>query len=71
MSPARYRVQIGNARQRFDLIFKSTFNELWETKIDGKKLDEHFLVYDYANAWRIDRIGDYNIDIVFKVWPWE
>jgi len=71
LSPARYRVQIGNARPRFDLIFKSTFNELWETKIDGKKLDEHFLVYDYANAWRIDRIGDYNIDIVFKVWPWE
>lgn len=69
--PTSYRVNIKNAKPPFSLVFKTTFNELWEARISGKKIDDHFLVHGYANGWRIDKGGSYVIDIIFKIWPWE
>lgn len=66
-----YVVNIVGAQKPYQLIFKETYNDLWVARINGWTLEDHFLVYEYANAWRIDKIGDYQIEIIFKVWPWE
>lgn len=71
ISPAYYRVYVENAQTDFSLIFKNTFNKLWQGKIDSSQLTSHFVVYNYANAWSINKKGNYTIDIVMRVWPWE
>lgn len=71
INPRHYKVFIKGATKPFSLNFKTTFNESWKARINNLELKEHTLVYDYANDWRIDKEGDYTIDIVFKVWPWE
>jgi len=71
LSPTRYVVSVKKAKNPYNLVFKSTFNDLWEVRIDGEKIGGHFLVYDYANGWKMEKEGSYNIDVVFKVWPWE
>lgn len=70
-SPTRYLVSIRGASSPFKLIFKGTYNDLWEAKLDGEKLRNHSLIYDYANGWDVNKEGDYNIEVVFKIWPWE
>jgi hypothetical protein len=71
VSPRHYLVKVKNPNESFTLIFKETFHPLWQAKIGDQKLDTHFKVYDYANAWKIQKTGDYEIDLTFKVWPWE
>ena len=71
INPRHYKVFIKGATKPFSLNFKTTFNDSWKASINNLELKEHTLVYDYANGWRIDKEGDYTIDIVFKVWPWE
>lgn len=71
LNTTHYTINVQNAKNPYKLIFKETFNHLWKARIDGEKLDEHFLIYNYANGWQIKRCGDYTINIVFKVWPWE
>lgn len=67
-----YEVNIKNATSApFKLIFKETYNDLWEARINGEKINDHFVAYDYANGWKIQKEGDYLIKIVFKVWPWD
>jgi hypothetical protein len=71
LSPTHFIVNIDQASEPFNLVFKETYDNLWEARIDGKKIDNHFLVYDYANGWKIDKKGSYSVEIIFKVWPWE
>lgn len=70
-STAKYIVNVSNSRGPYKLIFKSTFDKLWQARINGVEVENHNVALDYANSWNIDRLGDYQIDIVFKVWPWE
>lgn len=67
----KYILNISNATDPYDVIFKTSYDVNWEARINGAKIENHFVVYDYANAWKIDKKGDYTIDIVFKIWPWE
>ena len=71
VTPTHYVVDIKNAKKPFNLVFKNTYHKLWTARIDGEEVDEHLLAYDYANAWKIDKVGTYEIDVVFKVWPWQ
>ena len=71
LSSTRYKVYIRKAKKPYHLIFKETFNDFWEARINGEKLNAHFLAYDYANGWRVEKKDDYTIEVVFKVWPWE
>ena len=66
-----YKIFVKNAKKPFNLIFESTFNEFWEARIEKEKIKEHFLVYNYANGWKINKTGSYEVDLIFKVWPWE
>ena len=71
LSPTKYDIKINDAKKPYKLIFKETFDKNWIARIDGKVQENHFLIFDYANAWDIDRNGSYNIQVVFKVWPWD
>jgi len=71
VSPRKYKIQIENAKGEYNLLFKETYNEHWKVSINGEKLGGHYLLYDYANGWKINKAGDYTINLTFKVWPWE
>lgn len=71
ISPTHYVIMVNNNTDPFILVFKSTYDELWTAKIDNLEIKDHFVVYDYANGWKINKNGTYEIDIVFKVWPWQ
>lgn len=71
ISPVKYEVSVVGAGKPYDLIFKSTFDSNWEARIDGEKIVNHTLVYDYANRWVVNKKGSYNIEIIFKIWPWD
>ncbi|OGM31308.1 hypothetical protein A2803_03895 [Candidatus Woesebacteria bacterium RIFCSPHIGHO2_01_FULL_44_21] len=66
-----YKVRVDGATGPYELIFKDRFHPKWEAIVDGQRIDDHFLAYDYANGWKIDKIGSYEVDIIFKVWPWQ
>lgn len=66
-----YLVFVKDAKSPFTLYQKSSFNPLWKATIDGEEITDHFVIFDYANAWKIDRLGDFQIEIKYKVWPWD
>ncbi|MCL4353595.1 glycosyltransferase family 39 protein [Patescibacteria group bacterium] len=73
INPAVYTVQVRNAKSPFVLVFSDSFHDLWNASlIDengsvGKNipLREHFLANSYANAWYIDKTGNYSIRLEF------
>lgn len=66
-----YKIYISNAKIPFNLIFKETFNKNWTAKVNNEPVDSHNLAYEYANGWKINKTGDFEIDVIFKIWPWE
>lgn len=70
-SPTKYKVFVKNVDKPFTLVFKNTYYDFWIARINEEEIKDHFLVYNYANAWKIEKTGDYTIDVVFKIWPWE
>lgn len=68
INPGHYTVEIKDAKEPFELILKTSFSPLWEAKID-ESIQEHHVVYNYANGWNITKKGDYTIELVFKIWP--
>lgn len=71
LSATQYRINIKNATVPYRIIFKETFNKLWEASIDGKKITDHFLAFDYANGWIVMQKGNYKIKVSLKVLPWD
>lgn len=71
LSARRYTINIQGAQCPFNLILKTTYHEFWQSKIVGNNLADHYKAYGYANGWKVERLGDYKIDTVFKIWPWE
>lgn len=69
ISPTKYIVNIENhSNEGFDLIFKETYSDGWVARSDDK-IFKHDKIYDYANKWKINKSGDFKIEIIFKVWP--
>lgn len=68
ISNSCYLVDVSNATNPYKLIFKETFSDLWEAKVDDVIIGGHEIVYDYANQWEIDRRGDYQIKIQLRNW---
>jgi GT2 family glycosyltransferase len=67
LSPTKYSIQVVNATEPYSLIFKNTFSDHWQATIDRKNLDNHKIIYDYANVWQSSQKGSYRIDIEFKI----
>ena len=71
INAGHYIVNIKNAEKPFDIILRTSYNDLWQARIERSILDDHFVAYNYANGWNVRNTGNYNIYIVFKVWPWD
>ncbi len=78
ISPTRYTAHIENASDPFILAFGERFDNGWRLYMEREKvflsafaepIDEtnHFQINGYANAWYVDKDGDFDISIVF--WP--
>lgn len=67
----KYIITIRNATQPFKLILKEGFDTHWIARVGKDQLDGHELVYNYANGWTVTKTGDFTIDVVFRIWPWD
>jgi len=67
VNPTLYLVNIRNATSPFILVFNQNFNEAWQARINGTSIDakHHFIGNGYANAWYIDKKGNYQIVIEY------
>lgn len=71
ISPTKYIVKIKGSINPYVLILNNTYDEFWKAKIDNQIIGKHFYANGFANAWLIDRNGNYDIEIKLKVWPWD
>jgi hypothetical protein len=71
IDPTLYVVDVVDVTEPYVLVFKETYNPLWEARIDDRNIEEHIVAYNYANAWKVDKLGNYSIEIVLKVYPWD
>ncbi|GAH12206.1 unnamed protein product, partial [marine sediment metagenome] len=65
INPTKYLVNVKNAQDPFYLVQLENYDTYWNAGIDGNKLDEHKKVFGYANAWHIDKKGNYNVVIEY------
>jgi len=69
ISPTHYNLEIHKTDDAFEtVVFSELYNSGWKVKYsDGTVIDpeKHLLVNAYANGWRIDKKGDYSLDINF------
>lgn len=68
ISPTKYLVNIKNRSGDFELIFKETYSDGWVAQTDKTDF-KHIKVLGYANGWKINKSGNFQIEVVFKVWP--
>lgn len=68
ISPTKYIIKIQNPAGEFGLIFKETYSDGWVAQTD-QTIFKHIKVYDYANGWKINKSGNFQIEVVFKIWP--
>ena len=71
ISNTKYFIKIQQAQSSFILVFNDSFDKLWTAKINNRILKDHFIVNGFANGWFVDTKGDYDIEIVLKIWPWD
>jgi len=69
LSPTHYRVFVNSRDDSFILTFKESYNKLWKAAVNGENVSEHFEVLEYANAWKIHRQGQVEVDIKLVIWP--
>lgn len=62
---SHYIVDVKDAKQEIDLYFLQQFYPAWEAFIDGKRIENHSEVFSYANRWRINKLGNYQVEIKF------
>lgn len=66
-----YKINITGAKSPFILVFNSTFDKAWQARIGKNMITNHILVNGFANGWVIEKLGNYEVDITLKVWPWD
>ncbi|MDO8657101.1 MAG: hypothetical protein Q7K55_00035, partial [Candidatus Levybacteria bacterium] len=66
LSNTNYQIDINGSEHPFSIYFLEQFDDLWEASIDNKKINSHFKVYSFANAWNIDKRGDFSIILKYK-----
>lgn len=66
VNPTRYLVNVIDARTSFDLYFLENFDSNWEVYVDNEKNEQHGTVFSYANKWRINKIGNFNVIVKYN-----
>lgn len=65
IDPSKYTVDIKNAENRYLLVFSELYNSNWRAYINKVEIPRHLLVNGYANAWFINKAGDYEVSLEF------
>lgn len=66
-NPTMATVKIRNATTPFYLVFRETYGTHWHAYINGKlvPLKDHIAVNGFANAWYLNKTGNYTITIYY------
>ena len=66
-NPTLVTVKIRNATTPFYLVFRETYGTHWHAYINGKlvPLKDHIAVNGFANAWYINKTGNYTVTIYY------
>jgi hypothetical protein len=68
INPTTFKVNIKNATTPFYLILRESYDPDWKAKIiGGKLLPVHIAVNGFANAWYIDKPGNYTISLYYTL----
>lgn len=63
INPTRYIVNLKDVRENNVLVFSEEYDNQWELDKFGQN---HFKINGYANAWLIDKPGDYVLTLNYK-----
>jgi len=68
INPTLYEVYVKNATTPYILVFNQRFDNGWVAYINGTSIDshKHFIANYFANAWFIERKGDYTVTLVYS-----
>lgn len=58
-----YKVHVNDSTSPFLLVFSELYNSGW--KVGSVSEKNHILVNGYANAWWIEKTGDFDLDILY------
>lgn len=61
--PTSFRIGVYRANGPFHLVLGEGWSPGWEATIDGESLGEPLVVDGYAAGWRIDRHGDFLVQV--------
>lgn len=61
-----YSVEISGSTSPFVLVFLERFDPGWSALVNGEQIGLHFPVLGYANAWLIDRRGDFVVGLTYS-----
>lgn len=70
-NPGRYKVILEGVTKPFVLVLSNNYDHHWVAEIEEVTLSGHFEVNGFANGWVVERLGTYNIDLKYKVYPWD
>lgn len=65
VSSTLYNVHVKSEKD-FDIYFLNFYHPGWELYLNGEKVNNHYEVFSYANAWKVQKKGDLNLTIRFK-----
>lgn len=65
LTPTNYEINVTNATAPFALLFKQNYNVGWELAYNNKILNTHFEGDEYANAWLVNKTGNYTLHLFF------
>lgn len=65
-NPTKYVIKITGAKSPYYLLFNQSFSNGWRLTSDKSAPGAiHFTANGFANAWRIDRAGDYTLTLEY------
>ena len=66
INPTDYKIKVFNASSPFALLFKQNYNTGWQLSYSNERtLSDHFEGDEYANAWIVNKTGNYTLNLVF------
>lgn len=66
INPTRYTVSVTDVKNPFELYFLENFDSNWEVYIDDQRVEDHGIVFSYANKWSIDETGSFKLVVKYK-----
>lgn len=65
INTSNYLVDIRDAKEEIDIYFLQQFHPGWKAFINGEEIEKQSEVLSYANKWRINKSGNYQVIIKF------